>query len=143
MAIDSSGSSPQATITANASGIWEVSGVKVIPHIDRKCQWAIFANATDAAANTPAYMGFFDNIEQIVDGGSSSSLSKDYATLALAVAATDISDGDVLYLAERVSGYGGGATWDVVLSSTVTENTYNKVQCTGVGTLSLVLFKAQ
>ena len=29
--------------------------------------------------------------------------------------------------------------WDVVLSSTVTENTYNFVQCTGVGTLSLVL----
>lgn len=64
---------------------------------------------------------------------------KFYATLNNAVIATDIVNGDVLNIVERTSGNGGGATWDVVLSSSVTENTFNIVQATGVGTLSLVL----
>ena len=69
--------------------------------------------------------------------GVSASKSRDFATLALAVASTEIADGDVLNLAERTTGNGGGGFWDVVLSSTVTENTFNIVQCTGVGTLSI------
>ncbi len=64
LATDGSGTSPQATITANADGIWEVSGNEVVPHIDRKCKWGIFANSSDASANGPFYMGPFDNIEQ-------------------------------------------------------------------------------
>ena len=64
---------------------------------------------------------------------------KPFATLAAAVADTGLVDGDSLNLKERTTGNGGGALWDVVFSSTVTENTYNIVQCTGVGTLSLVL----
>jgi len=51
---------------------------------------------------------------------------------------TDVVDGDALNIKERTTGNGGGGMWDVVLSSTVTENTYEVVQCTGVGTLSLV-----
>ena len=136
--ISSSGASPQTSITANAQGKWEVSGNEVIPHIDRKHKWAIFANATDAAANTPAYMGFFDNVEQVAAAGASSTIGKDYATLALAVAATDLEDGDVLNIAEITVGNGGGVFADVVLSYTVTENAYYIIQCTGVGTLSLV-----
>ena len=64
IAINSSGDSLQTSITANAEGKWEVSGNEIVPHIDRKCKWGIFANATDAAANTPFYMGPFDNIFQ-------------------------------------------------------------------------------
>ncbi len=64
---------------------------------------------------------------------------KPFPTLAAAVADTGLIDGDAVSLAERTTGNGGGAMWDVVLSSDVTENTYNIVQCTGVGTLSLVL----
>lgn len=67
IAIDSSGSSPQASMTANAEGKWEVSGNEVLPYIDRKHKWGVFANATDAAANTPFYMGSFDNVEKQVD----------------------------------------------------------------------------
>lgn len=74
IAIDSSGSSPQTSITANADGIWEVSGNEIVPHIDRKHKWGIFANATDATANTPFYMGPFDNIEQAATTGSASSV---------------------------------------------------------------------
>ena len=64
---------------------------------------------------------------------SSSEGIRVFATLALAVASVTLQDGDVLSIADR------GGIWDVVLSSTVTENTFNIVQCTGVGTLSLVL----
>ena len=51
----------------------------------------------------------------------------------------DILDGDSINLSERTTGNGGGAMWDVVLSASVTENTFNIVQCTGIATLSLVL----
>ena len=60
-------------------------------------------------------------------------------TLNDAVIDTSLQAGLAINIAERTTGNGGGAMWDVVLSSTVTENTYNFVQCTGVGTLSLVL----
>ena len=64
---------------------------------------------------------------------------KNFPTLALAVSNINLVDGDALNIAERTDGNGGGAFWDVVLSSTVTENTFNIVQATGVPTLSLVL----
>jgi len=138
LAIDSAGSSPQTSITYNAEGKLEVSGNENQAYIDRKCKWGIFANATDAAANTPFYMGPFDNVEQTVSR-EESAFSKSFPTLAAAVADAGLVDGDALNIAERASGNGGGAIWDVVLSSTVTENTYDIVQCTGVATLSLVL----
>lgn len=82
-------------------------------------------------------------IENALDGEpittDSTIAVKNFATLALAVADTSLVDGDTLDLAERTTGNGGGDTWDVVLSSTVTENTFNIVQAVGVGTLSLVL----
>lgn len=62
-----------------------------------------------------------------------------YATLNDAVISTGLTEGMALNIAERSSGNGGGAMWDVVLASTVTPNTYNIVQCTGVPTLALVL----
>lgn len=64
IAIDSSGSSPQSTITANSEGKWEVSGNEVVPFIDRTHKWGIFASAAHATANTPFYMGPFDNVPQ-------------------------------------------------------------------------------
>jgi hypothetical protein len=64
---------------------------------------------------------------------------KNFATLAAAVADINLNDGDALNIEERTGGNGGGAMWDVVLSSTVTENAINIVQGVGVGTLSLVL----
>ena len=79
-----------------------------------------------------------DDIDELALVGSSQ-FPKNIATLALAVADTTLVDGDALNIAERTTGNGGGAMWNVVLSSTVTENTFNIVQCTGVGTLSLVL----
>jgi len=60
-------------------------------------------------------------------------------TLPIAVADIRIVDGDALNVEERTTNNGGGAIWNVVLASTVTPNTYNIVQCTGVATLALVL----
>ena len=62
-----------------------------------------------------------------------------YDTLNDAVISTTLVDGQALNIKERTTGNGGGAMWDVVLSSTVTEDTYSIVQATGVATLSLVL----
>ena len=64
----------------------------------------------------------------------------EFDTLQDAIVSTIVLPvGKVLNLKERSTGNGGGATWDVVLSGSVTENGYNIVQCTGVPTLSLVL----
>jgi len=78
----------------------------------------------------------------IVDYLTASERVIPFSTLAEAVAETDIQlifDGAVLDLKERSTGNGGGATWDVVLASGVTTNTFNIVQCVGVGSLALVL----
>jgi hypothetical protein len=120
LAIDSSGSSPQATITANADGIWEVSGTEVIPHIDRKCQWAIFANATDAIANTPAYMGFMDNVEQTsttgLAGGSIANIT------ALKALTGQVNDEVVTIIGHTVDGIGGGEFYFDSSSSATDDN---------------------
>ena len=104
IAIAAAGTSPQATIAYNASGALEVSGNEVAPYIDRICKWGIFANATDAAANTPFAMGPFDNVPQSAGLSGVATISKDFATLALAVASTEIAGGDVATLKERESG---------------------------------------
>ena len=60
--------------------------------------------------------------------------TKTFSTTAAAIADANLLEGDTLIIRDRAS-----ATFDVVLSSGVTENGYNIVQCTGVGTLSLAL----
>ncbi|QDP63215.1 MAG: hypothetical protein Unbinned1520contig1002_13 [Prokaryotic dsDNA virus sp.] len=47
--------------------------------------------------------------------------------------------GKVINLKERTTGSGGGAIWDVALTSSVTTNTFNIMQSAGVPTLALVL----
>ena len=131
LAIDSAGSSPQASITANADGIWEVSGNEVAPYIDRTCKWGIFINATDAAANTPFYMGPFDNVEAVASR-SDISFAKNFATLAEAIADTLLIDGDLVIIGDREN-----AEFNVVLAASVTIDTHGVIQCTGVGTLAL------
>ena len=64
----------------------------------------------------------------------------EFATLDAAVnSLITFPVGKVIHLKERTAGDGGGATWDVVLASTVIPNTYNIVQCVGNITLALVL----
>ena len=79
------------------------------------------------------------SVSELVTGSGQAEnvLSRD--TLNDAVIDTSLQAGLSINIAERTTGNGGGAMWDVVLSSTVTENTFDIVQCTGVATLSLVL----
>ena len=81
---------------------------------------------------------FFDNVLDGAPVTLQQAVLK-FDTLADAVESSIIYDTAQLNIAERTTGNGGGAMWDVVLSTTVTENTFNIVQAVGVGTLSLVL----
>lgn len=62
-----------------------------------------------------------------------------FDTLSDAVNNTSLKVGYSIELKERVSGKGGGAMWDVVLSSTVVPNDLDIVQCTSAPSLSLSL----
>ena len=74
--------------------------------------------------------------------GAVNDLSQAYEfdTLQDAIVSTIVLPvGKVLNLKERSTGNGGGATWDVVLASSVTVNGDTIVACTGVVTLALVM----
>ena len=74
-------------------------------------------------------------------GGHDAIYNRKFDTLSSALSADfDISAvGTSVDLKERESGKYGGATWDIVLASSVTLNPYNKIQCTGNTLLALVL----
>jgi hypothetical protein len=115
------------------------SDARFIPFIDQNYRPALYTNVTDADANTIANADWFPGTTpQLVTGSNQAEnvLSRD--TLNAAVIDTSLQAGLSINIKERTTGNGGGAMWDVVLSSTVTENALNIVQCTGVGTLSLV-----
>lgn len=117
--IDSNGSSPQATITANSEGKWEVTGNEILPYIDRIHKWGIFANASDAAANSPFYMGPFDNVPQylLTDGASTNELT--ITTMANNSAYSTVDVGKITVTTkERSTGKGGGGTHDIILTGT-------------------------
>ena len=140
MATDSTGGTTLAKAQFNSQGYAiNGSGDEFVPHIDQKYKIVFYPNATDADNNTFANAVYnIDSLDALATV-TGAAFSKNFATLAAAVADTGLVDGDALNIAERTTGNGGGAMWDVVLSSTVTENTYNIVQCTGVATLSVVL----
>ena len=102
IAIDSTGASPQASITLNANGQYEVGGSPVLPFIDRTHKWGIFANATDAAADTPFFAGPFDSVPNSSADTESELLSlrivpsvDDYAAIRLLSVST-LTDNSIL-----------------------------------------------
>ena len=124
-----------------------------IPYVNENYKLALYENATDADNNAlGSAVWVVDNIEKLsTEDSTSSAIStavaaitvdgvvKTFDTLNDAVIDTELVDGDTVDVKERAANGGGGGLWDVVLASTVTTNTYNIVQCTGVGTLALVL----
>jgi len=105
IAIDSAGGSPQASITANAEGKWEVSGNEILPYIDRKHKWGIFANSADAASNTPFYQGPYDNVEQVL-GANVTTIN--FATVAVMKADTSAVLGDFVSVEDYATGNDSG-----------------------------------
>ena len=140
MASASDGSGLLVKAQLDSSG-YPVNGsdARFIPFIDQDYRPALYTNSTDADADTIANADWFPGTTpQLVTGSNQAEnvLSRD--TLNAVVIDTSLQAGLSINIAERTTGNGGGAMWDVVLSSTVTENTFNIVQCTGVATLSLV-----
>lgn len=114
IAINKNGGSPQSTITLNSQGHYEVSGNEVIPHIDQEFKYAIFRNASDAAANSNPYFGFIDNV-------TLASISDDftvdsYATLR-GKTSSIYADGNAITVTDD-----GIAGQFVVKTGTVTDN---------------------
>jgi len=143
MALDAAGVTTVAKLELNKDGFLEsAGGALVIPYVDGFYDAYLFPTEAEADANnTSNAERVADNILGVNGAGIANSTVLKYDTLADAVAETNTAimfDGAALNIKERTTGNGGGAMWDVVLSSTVTENTYNIVQCTGVATLSLV-----
>jgi hypothetical protein len=116
-------------VTANANGAWEVSGNEIVPYIDKDHKWGIFANATDAAANTPFYMGPFDNVTAGVPL-TSPNLAIIFDNVADMVSGT-LPDGNSITLAVgqtvQTLGYitegdGGDNTYEIVAAATGTDD---------------------
>jgi hypothetical protein len=77
--------------------------------------------------------------DDVADETLAGTIIVNLATLQLAIDSTLLEKGGAVSIAERESGKGGGAVWDVVLASSVTPNTFNIVQCVGLPLLALVL----
>jgi len=140
MATDNTGGTLLAKAQFNSQG-YAINGsnAEFIPHIDQKYKIVFYPNATDADNNTFANAVFNIDLQEPFATLSDAAFPKNFVTLALAVADTSLVVGDALNIAERTTGNGGGGMADVVLSSSVTEDTFGIIQCTGVATLSIVI----
>lgn len=67
------------------------------------------------------------------------SRSKQFTSLSSAINSPYISNLDVVNVKDRIDGGGGGGTWDVVLTSSVTPDGYGVVQSVEIPSLSFVL----
>jgi len=137
MATDAAAGTTLAKAKLDAQGFPITSGsVRFIPFIDGYYDLFLFPTEEEADANiTVNAIQFADNLNA---DPFSSGVDKYYDTLDLAVAdIASISIGDVIILKERTSGNGGGARWDAVDATTVTENGFDIV--TGNANVSLQL----
>jgi len=144
MALDSAGVVTVAKMELNKDGFLEsAGGALVIPYIDGFYDAWLFPTEAEADANDTI------NAERVADNiiGVNGEVIADaivirFNTLGDALSESNptlMFDGAALNIKERTTGNGGGAMWDVVLTTSVTPNTYEVVQCTGIFTLSLVL----
>jgi len=138
IAIDSSGASPQATITANSEGKWEVSGNEILPYMDRTHKWGIFANAADATANTPFYMGPFDNVAVTI---SNLEILIPIDTVALMISREDLVIGNSVETLGYISeGDGGNNIYKIVPAGTFIADNGSVIDLTGSGLQAKGLF---
>ncbi len=141
MATDSTGGTTLAKCQLNSLGqAINGSSAVFIPHIDQKYKAVLYPDSTTADANTFASAIWVvdgitpPGVDALVSVRASGEFVKEFDTMAAAIASTTLVVGDVLLIKDRANSH-----WDVVLSSGVTENGRNIVQCVGVGTLSFVL----
>ena len=78
---------------------------------------------------------------QYVDDSIKAGAVKPHNTIADAIVDAELISGMAVDVKEHTAGNGGSGKWDVVLASTVSPNSDDVRQCTGVVTLALVLRK--
>ena len=145
MAIDSTGATTLAKCVLSTEGYpLNGSSAVFIPHIDQLYKIILYRNATDADADTTANaVWIVDSLSPVLNNettfDSLTNFVLEEAVLNDVVISTALVDGQAFDVKERTDGNKGGGLWDVVLTSTVTPNTFNIVLCTGIPTLSLVL----
>ncbi len=127
--------SDEALTTKNSNPVL-ADGAGIFPNIYGNGSYRVTLNSSVKSKSVQQWAR--DNVE-FIDIEDQTNVVFNYDTLNDAVISTTLADGQALDIKERTTGNGGGAMWDVVLSTTVTENTFNIVQATGVATLSLVL----
>jgi len=135
MALDSAGAVTVAKLELNKDGFLESAGGSlVIPYIDGAYDAFLFPTEAEADANdTVNAEQVADNITGFNDAANeviSNAIQK--YTLADAKALTTALEGQIVQITDRADGQFEYKTGQ-------TPNTFNIVQCTGVGTLALVL----
>lgn len=123
MATDSTGATTLAKCQLNSLGqAINGSSAVFIPHVNQKYMAVLYPDDTTADANTFASaIWVVDGIERIAP---SSATIRPFATMAAAIAATDLSSGQVIQVDGRAN-----STWD--LTSSGSANGYDVVHLTG------------
>lgn len=125
------------------NGNYQTKGVDYNETSTSSITWTTVPNATDAlvfitnlsTTNSVSDTSAISHTQSGTDYNLASYLQAEGTfTLSQAVANTSLYEGAVVTISDR--GYG---VFDAVLASSVTPNTYNIVQCTGVPALALVL----
>ena len=128
LATDSTGATTLAKAELDINGFPQTVGtVRFIPFIDGAYDLWLFATEADADSNnTGNAVKMADNITSPPVAGSGTTAIQEL-TVATMTANTNkpYEVGDVVQTAEFSTGNGGGGTYDVVLTSSVTPNTYN------------------
>ena len=148
MATDSTLSTLISKAELNIDGFIVSAGqALIIPYIDGFYDLWLFPTEPEADANdTSNALRVADNLIGVNGAGLSESNVKSFATLQDAIdepSAFKIYEGAALSIGEREAGKGGGSTWDVVLASSVSPNTYDIVQCVGFPDLALVIRRGE
>lgn len=130
MSIDQSGGTLVTSVTLNADGIPEVSGNEVKLYTNSaNLRIAIYENSTDATNNTNAFYGPVD----LYNLTETNSINKTFQTVALMVADTTLTVGDIV----TTLGYfspndGGGNTYEIVAAGTGTADNGSYINLTGI-----------
>lgn len=144
MAIDAEGNGLTSKFQLNSQGFPITSGgAFVIPFIDEPYDLFAFPTAAEADANDTSNADqFADNITAIPPTGSQGTAVQESTTATMAAnTKKKYVVGDIVQTAEFATGLGveGGGVYDVVLTSSVTPNTFNIIIGTADASISFVL----
>ncbi len=142
MALESDGSNQVAKLQVNIDGFLVSSGnALVIPYIDGFYDMYLFPTEAEADANnTTNALKIADNIIGAFIAGAGAASVNELTTATMTANTNKLYVvGDIVNTVEFSTGNGGGATYDVVLTSGVTPNTVNILIGVADATISFVL----